>query len=792
MSEPRDYQSLKRKALEKFFDNLNDEQKKAVFTVKGPLLILAGAGSGKTTVIINRIANMIYFGNAYNDNTEFAGVGTAELDFLEGYINGEERDIKRLREIISVNCVSPWNILAITFTNKAANELRSRLDIMLGDSANGICAATFHSACVRMLRREISGHLGGYYNSSFTIYDSDDSLRTIKSVMRDIDVSEKMFPPKSMQSLISSHKDKMLSPEQMASDGGNDYRIQIAAKVYREYQNRLRMSNAMDFDDIINLTVELFEEDPQVLNHYQNLYKYILVDEYQDTNTVQYKLVSMLSSKHENLCVVGDDDQSIYKFRGATIENILSFEDQFDNCTTIRLEQNYRSTQNILTCANVLIKNNGGRKGKNLWTSRGDGEKVTVYRAASDRGESRFVAETILENVKNGEKYNSHAVLYRTNAQSNSIERVLMASGVPYKIFGGLKFYDRKEIKDILAYLAVINNPSDILRLKRIINEPKRGIGDATVTTLEQVTSDLGLTPIEVMRESAELAPLVKKSKQLTELAKMFDELSELADEKPLDELLDILLIRTGYEHYLNEQGEEGATRLENIKELKSTMAMYMESAEEPTLQGFLEEVALFTDLDNLDENSDYVMLMTIHSSKGLEFPYVFIVGTEENIFPNSRCLLSEEDIEEERRLAYVAITRAKKQLYISHAVERMLYGTTSYNKPSRFIKELPEECVEHKSERGIAEVVSNAQTPQNTSGMTLQEQLAVKKKAMQTSTAQKAIDFSVGERVSHNIFGEGTILSLSKMSNDTLLEVAFDKVGTKKIMANFAKIKKV
>lgn len=792
MSEMMDYNSLKKKALEKYFDNLNDMQKEAVFSIKGPLLILAGAGSGKTTVLVNRIANMIFFGDAYNDKTEFAGNGAAELEFLKRFAEGEETDSVRLRDIVAVNCINPWNILAITFTNKAAKELRDRLEKMLGKNAEGICAATFHSACVRILRREIEGHLGGHYNSKFTIYDSDDSVRLIKSILSDNDISVKLFPPKSLLSAISSHKDKMLTPEHMRNEAGSDYRQQIVAKIYREYQNRLQNSNAMDFDDIINLTVRLFEENSNVLNHYQNLYKYILVDEFQDTNTVQYRLVAMLSEKNGNICVVGDDDQSIYKFRGATIENILSFEDSFDTCKIIKLEQNYRSTQNILSSANALIQNNRNRKGKNLWTSSGDGEKVTVYRAASDFGESRFVVDTILENVSKGLKYNDHAILYRMNAQSNSIERALISGGIPYKIFGGLKFYDRKEIKDILSYLAVINNPFDILRLRRIINEPKRKIGDATLLSLEQVTSDLGISAIDVMRQSADLAPLAKKAKALTDLANIFDELTKLAEEEPLDVLLDELMKKSGYERYLIEQGDEGAMRLENINELKSTMAQYMEQSEEPSLSGFLEEVALFTDIDNLDENSDYVMLMTTHASKGLEFPCVFVIGMEEGIFPSQRSFDTEEDLEEERRLAYVAITRAKEKLYISHAIERMLFGNRSYNKQSRFIKELPAECVEHNEEKGIVEAITNSQPPQTVSSMSLQEQLAYKKRAMQGNNNAVLQNFEVGERVKHNIFGEGTIVTVSKMSNDTLLEVSFDKVGTKKIMANFAKIQKL
>ncbi len=789
MTNDNAYLKLKQKALEKYFSKMNDMQKQAVFCIKGPLLILAGAGSGKTTVLVNRIANMIYFGNAYNDPTKYAGTTPDDEKFLQDYADGKVFDSERLKEIVASDCVNPWNILAITFTNKAAGELKERLQNMLGEKGDGITAATFHSACVRILRREI-GALG--YTNSFAIYDSDDQQRVIKACLADMDISDKMFPPRMVASEISRAKDTMKTPDEYIAESQSDYRRLTIGKIYKAYQSRLKTANALDFDDIICLTVKLFEEFPDVLSHYQNLYKYILVDEYQDTNMVQYKLVAMLSQKHKNLCVVGDDDQSIYKFRGATIENILSFEEQFENAKVIRLEQNYRSTQNILNCANELISNNQGRKGKNLWTSSGEGEKVTVYKAATEQGEARFVAETILEDIKNGMKYNDHAVLYRMNAQSNSIERALVAGGIPYKIFGGVKFYDRKEVKDMLAYLSVINNPNDLLRLKRIINEPKRGIGSATIDTLEQIASDLGVSAIQIMRESDTLVPLVKKSKILKSLASFFDEMSEKSEKVPLDELLDAVLSKSGYASAMQALGDEGAARLENINELKTTMINYTKGAEEPSLSGFLEEVALYTDVDSLDENADNVFLMTMHAAKGLEFPVVFAVGMEENIFPSQRSTESIADIEEERRLAYVAVTRAKKKLYLTYSMERMIFGTTNYNRPSRFLKELPSENIEKIEEKGISLTTSlpnNATTA--VQSMSLQEQLALMKKKNSAQNAQPQT-FSVGDKVKHNIFGEGVVLSATKMSNDTMLEVAFEKVGTKKIMANFAKIKKM
>ena len=786
---------LKRNALERFFSRMNPQQKKAVFKINGPLLILAGAGSGKTTVLINRIANMIYFGDAYSCEDDMVNVTDDECGFLKDYAEGRSDDHSRLAEIVAHKTINPWNILAITFTNKAANELKDRLVEMLGEKGSEVNASTFHSACVRILRRECS-NLG--YSSNFTIYDSDDSQRTVKAILKDLDISDKMFPPKVLLSEISRQKDSMVGAKEYEMSCGEDYRLLTVSKIYSEYQHRLKLANAMDFDDIIFNTVKLFEDFPEVLDHYQNLYKYIMVDEYQDTNTAQFRLVRLLAQKNNNICVVGDDDQSIYRFRGATIENILGFEEQF-GCDpekdVIRLEQNYRSTQNILTCANELIKNNASRKGKNLWTDLGEGEKVTVYKAADEKGEAKFIADYILDNVGKGGKYNDHAVLYRMNAQSNSIERALVQSGIPYKIFGGLKFYDRKEIKDVLAYLQVINNNADMLRLKRIINEPKRGIGDSTVALLEQISSDLGEDPITVMKNSADLAPIEKRSKQLISLAEMFTQLGEFAQDNSLSDLLDELLEVSGYGEYLRLQGDEGVGRLENIAELKTTMAQYEEEAESPSLSEFLEQISLFTDIDNLDQDQDYVALMTMHSAKGLEFPVVFVVGMEENIFPSSRSMDSEADIEEERRLAYVAMTRAKKKLILTRACERMLYGHTDRNRKSRFIKELPKELIDKQEQEGLAQAVYTSSANHGelsaVKSMSLRQQLNIRKSEKNTAPAVSQT-FSAGDRIKHKIFGEGTVISAAPMGNDTLLEIAFDSKGTKKIMANYAKVTKI
>ncbi|MGN1480798.1 ATP-dependent helicase [Porcipelethomonas sp.] len=774
---------LKKQALNKYFGKMNERQREAVFAVNGPVLVLAGAGSGKTTVIVNRIANMINFGNAYYDDA-YNG-SDEDCAFLENYINGAEATIEQLKEIIAVSPVKPWNILAITFTNKAAGELKERLSAMLGEDGDNIQAATFHSACVRILRREID-RLG--YHSSFTIYDSDDSQRVLKSCMNDLGISEKQFPPKSVLSEIGFAKDRLMDPDDMADDASGDYRKMVIAKIYKEYQRRLIDSNAVDFDDIIKLTVKILTDFPETLEYYQNRYRYIMVDEYQDTNQAQFRLVSLLSAKHHNLCVVGDDDQSIYKFRGATIENILSFEKQFEGSRVIRLEQNYRSTQTILDAANSIIKNNTSRKPKELWTDAGKGEKIIWYRAQDERDEASFISSRIMDSVRDGGKFSDNAVLYRMNAQSNLVEQALVKSGIPYRVFGGMRFYDRKEIKDITSYMAVINNNNDSLRLRRIINEPKRGIGDSTLSLLDDITRDLGISPLEVMRNADDYPMLAKKSAVLKKTASIFDDLSQFAEENPLDEFFDRLLEKTGYLEYMKSLGDEGITRLENINELKSTVISYMNDADEPSLNGFLEEIALYTDIDKMDANTDAVVMMTVHSAKGLEFNNVFAAGMEDGIFPSGRCFNSEEELEEERRLAYVAVTRAKKKLFLSSAQQRMLFGSTQRNSTSRFIKEIDKDLIEKIDNT----IVRKSSTPpvQSVQSISLQQQIA--KNKAKVKPVQIDASYSAGDRVKHNIFGEGTVLSVKNMANDALLEIAFEKVGTKKIMANFAKMQKL
>ncbi len=782
------YTGLRKKALEKYFSRMNDPQREAVFTVNGPLLVLAGAGSGKTTAIISRIANMISFGNAYNEEQQYP-VPEEDMEFLRDYIDGKADDFERLKEITAQDPVEPWRILAITFTNKAANELKTRLEAMLGPQGLDVNAATFHSACVRILRKEIT-NLG--YSSNFTIYDSDESQKLIRNCMADLGIADKSFNPKVAAGTISSAKDRLMSPEAFMKESENDYKMSTYAKIYREYQKRLLAANALDFDDIIMLTVELFEDFPDVLEHYQNRYRYIMVDEYQDTNYAQFRLVSLLSSKYKNICVVGDDDQSIYRFRGATIENILGFEDQFENCRVIRLEQNYRSTQNILNAANSVIKNNRTRKSKTLWCDEDEGCKVYIYKASDENDEARYVSSAIMADRKAGGMFKDNAVLYRMNAQSNIIERAFVQNNIPYRVYGGMRFYDRKEIKDIVAYLSVLNNQYDMMRFRRIVNEPKRGIGDATIRALDEICVANAVSPIEVMRDAADYPSLSKKANSLGSLAGIFDSLSEKVDTVPLDTLLDELLDRTGYRDYLKLQGTEGETRLENIEELKSTMVEYQKNNEDPTLDGFLADIALYTDLEKMDDDTNCVTLMTIHSAKGLEFENVYVIGMEDGIFPSSRSMYSDEDMEEERRLAYVAITRAKKKLRLIHASQRMLFGTTSRNMKSRFIKEIDPEVI-FKEDRVSTTVPASAKSRSNSAKntMSFQQQLLAKKNS-KPNTTKNAVSYSAGDRVDHDKFGQGTVLSVKPMGNDALLEIAFDEIGTKKIMSNFAMMKKM
>ena len=781
--------AVRRRIIDGFFSRMNPVQRQAIFTMDGPVLILAGAGSGKTTVIINRIANMVQFGDAYTSNSVPEGLTEGDVDFLEAYADGENWEMERAFQLIRHRPVMPWNILAITFTNKAAGELRQRLADMLGETAAEVNASTFHSCCVRILRREIE-KLG--YRGNFAIYDTDDSLRVIRAALKQLNLDEKRFSPKSILGEMGRAKDRLIGPEAFEGTVGDDFRLQVVAKVYKLYQQQLREANAVDFDDIILLTVRLFQQFPEALDYYANRFRYIMVDEYQDTNQAQFELVRLLSSARGNLCVVGDDDQSIYKFRGATIENILQFEDQFPGAQVFRLEQNYRSTQTILDAANAVIAHNTERKGKTLWTQNGTGEKLTVYRAFDENEEARFICDTIQENVRQGARYADHVILYRINAQSQVLERGMVKAAIPYRIIGGLRFYERKEIKDIISYLSVLQNPADTLRLRRIINEPKRKIGEGTVASVVQIAAGEGVPVFQVLERAEEYASLGRKAEDLMKFARMMRSLMDRVDTIPLEELLDQLLEETGYLEMLRAAGFEGQTRLENIEELKSTMKRYEQESDDPTLAGFLEEVSLYTDIDRYDPEADAVVLMTMHSAKGLEFDYVFVAGMEEGLFPGVQSMYDPAQVEEERRLCYVSLTRAKKRLYLTTASQRMLFGQTMRNRPSRFMAELPpEDCdVTDQAAAHRAQVVANA--PKKRPRYTQADRMLGVGQAPAPAASGEQLDFKPGDTISHKVFGPGMVLSVTPMGNDQLVEAAFERVGTKKVMARFARLKKL
>lgn len=776
-------QALRRQVMEKEFSRMNPMQREAVFTTEGPLLILAGAGSGKTTVLVNRIANIVKYGCAYGAREFSVSLTEEEIRMLEEYRDGTQEYTDEIADLLAVRPAKPWQILAITFTNKAAGELKERLEAMLGPDGQDIWASTFHSTCARILRRD--GESIGY-TSHFTIYDTDDSKRVMKECQRLLNIDDKMLSHKTLLHEISHAKDSLISPEDYLNDAGDDVRLRKIGEAYRLYEKLLRDADAMDFDDMIVNTVKLLEENEEVRTRYQNRFRYVMVDEYQDTNHAQYLLTSLLAGGSGNLCVVGDDDQSIYRFRGATIENILSFEEQYHKAKVIRLEQNYRSTQNILDAANAVISHNTERKGKNLWTANGPGEKIVVDNAFDEQEESTFIADTIMDSVKGGRKWSDHAVLYRMNAQSNAIERTFVRMGVPYRVIGGHRFYERKEIRDALAYLSVISNPADNIRLRRIINEPKRGIGATTINHAAQIAAGLGLSLYEVISHADEYEQLVRAAPRLRAFTQIIDGLAEAAEELPLNELFEKAMRDTGYLDSLALDRETYQDRLENIQELSSNLLRYSEDNEEGDLNGFLEEVALMTDIDNYNEEADTVVLMTLHSAKGLEFPVVFIPGMERGIFPGIQSLYSASEMEEERRLAYVGITRAKERLYLTHARTRMLYGSTSHNAPSPFLEEIPEGLVEEKRKVTLSQQkpsVQRATKPKKTFDHSFGP-AAPKPSA-------PAGSYRVGDTVGHKLFGTGVVLSAQPMGNDTLLEIAFEKAGTKKLMANFARLTK-
>ena len=788
--------AARRRYIESQFSHLNPMQRQAVLSTDGPLLLLAGAGSGKTTVLINRIANLIRFGCGSDSDLVPDTVTEEDVLFLEGLHSPlSDGDANRAEYLCGVEPVAPWNILAVTFTNKAANELKERLVRLLSPEASQVWAMTFHSACCRILRRhaELLGYTG-----SFTIYDTADSERVMKDIIKDMGLDDKTFPAKYVLNIISKEKDAMTTPQEMLerAEASGQYQSVHIARAYRKYQRQLKENNAVDFDDIILLTVKLLQEHEDVRRYYQRKFRYVLVDEYQDTNHLQYLLTGLLAGGYENICVVGDDDQSIYRFRGATIANILDFEKEYPAARVIRLEQNYRSTQSILNAANAVIANNVGRKGKRLWTSNPQGDPVVVYEAADERAEASFVVSQILAGRQRGRVMKDHAILYRTNAQSNALEYDLKRNAIPYRIIGGTRFFDRAEVKDMLAYLCVINNRSDDLRLKRIINVPARGLGPKALDTVQRLAEAEGVSLYSVVSAPDQFASLEKAAGKLQAFSDLIEGLAQLlVAGMPLPEFYEELMHRTGYVRMLEEKPtEENKTRLENVKELKSSIVSYAENDPDPTLAGFLEEIALYTDLEEYNADDDAVVLMTMHAAKGLEFPHVFLVGFEDGLFPGMRAIGDREEMEEERRLCYVAITRAKQQLTISHARSRMLYGRTASAMASRFLREIPVDLTVKKGGFNRAYSEAAGGTERGASASYGQPRVAPKPgylagTAPAAAPSKGMLELNRGDMVEHAAFGSGLVLSVMKMGGDALVEIAFDKFGTKKLMAKAASV---
>ncbi len=812
----------RRAAIELDYIELNPEQRKAVLATEGPLLLLAGAGSGKTTVLISRVANLMKYGRGSDSDEVSDHITEEDLVFLEAYVASEGKTGSKARqeELCKLDPAVPWSIIAITFTNKAAGELKERLERMLGSAANDVWASTFHSSCVRILRRDIE-RLG--YSKSFTIYDSADAERVVKDIIKDFNLDDKAFPARAILGQISRAKDamKMGSDFVAECEKAGDFRLQKIAKVYAEYERRLKDANALDFDDIILHTVRLLQGFEDVRDYYQRKFRYVLVDEYQDTNNLQYLLTSLLAGRYENICVVGDDDQSIYRFRGATIENILSFESQYRGARVIRLERNYRSTKNILEASNAVIKNNQGRKGKELWTELGEGDKVQLYTAMNENDEAQHVSSQVMSNFSEGRRWKDHAVLYRMNAQSNQMEIAFKRNGIPYRIIGGTRFFDRAEVKDMLAYLCVLNNPNDDLRLQRIINNPPRGIGATTIERAQVIATQEGLSLWEVVRSPQPYPELQKAAIKLKLFTDMMDGLTALLGELSLPDFYEELITRTGYTVMLEQKNTvEDRTRLENVRELLTSINGYLENAAEPSLSGFLDEIALYTDLDNHDPNEDCVVMMTMHAAKGLEFPVVFVVGVEEGIFPGIRAIGEMEEMEEERRLCYVAMTRAKEKLYMTCAAQRMLFGRTSNNRPSRFVGEIPDNFVEksgrsylsestdtgegwlpaadHGGERkpastgvgrggGFDRGYSGGYSGRTSSAGSAQPRPSVVSAPNRQTAGAALPDYQKGDMVTHKAFGKGMVISVQKVGGDALAEIAFDKVGTKRLMLKSA-----
>ena len=791
------YLTAKRKLFEKAYGTLNEKQREAVFAVNGPVLVLAGAGSGKTTVLVKRVAYLIRYGNAYESDLVPLDVTEQEVASLEAAQNLSVPELLPILDEFAVDPCPPWRVLAITFTNKAANEIKHRLESAFDDPivASDIWAGTFHSICMRILRKfgDRVGYLPGV-----SVYDTEDTKKAITNAIKQCRIDEKSLPVKSVQHAISRAKDKLMGPGEMLRQAGSNYRDRQIAKVYEVYQAQLRASNALDFDDIIMQTVLLLKKDDEARSYYQERFRYVCVDEYQDTNEAQFVLTQLLAGGHRNIMVVGDDDQSIYRFRGATIENILGFDRVYEDARVIKLEQNYRSTQNILNGANAVIANNEGRRGKTLWTSNGEGQRIHTKKLNDALDEARFIVDTVRAKVEAGEaSFRDFAVLYRTNAQSATLERIMAKSGIPYRFLGGTRFTDRKEIRDIVAYLQVICNHNDRERLMRIINEPKRKIGDRTLDAVEELAREEGQGIFYILEHADQYVALGRSAQQLMHFAGLINELTALSTTMSPSEIVNETLDRSGYRKMLEDAGEEEAERLENIGEFINNVVDYEKDNDGATLSGFLEETALVADVDRYDETADAMVLMTIHSAKGLEFPIVFVPGFEDGLFPGMQAILAADvEMEEERRLAYVAITRAKRELFLLYAQSRLLYGRTQYNPPSRFLKEIPPEVLDDmtppKHVMTQEERVERAKEYMKHSKYRFDEYTVGQDLFAKTPVRGGGTELDVGDRVKHVSFGEGTILSVKQMGTDKMYEVMFDKVGTKKLMATYARLKKL
>ncbi len=790
------YLTVKRALFDRYYRSLNSMQRAAVYHINSPLLVLAGAGSGKTTVLVRRIAYMIRFGNAYHSDYVPFDLDERHVEALERALNEPltDEELEGLLSEFTNNPCPPWRVLAITFTNKAAGEIKARLASAFPedpDLASNIWAGTFHSICMRILRR-FSDAAG--LREGFTIYDTDDTKKAIGAVMKEQNIDEKTLNIKSVIRHISDAKEKLITPDEFLLEFGNDYKMKQIAKIYEAYQKRMEGSNALDFDDIIFYTVKLLENNEEVRNTYQSQFRYVSVDEYQDTNEAQFRLTALLAGGYRNLMVVGDDDQSIYRFRGATIANILQFDRRFNDAKVIRLEQNYRSTQPILDAANAVISHNENRKGKTLWTNREGGEKIQVLNPEHQNAEARKIIDIIGKKVAAGEcAYRDFAVLYRTNAQSNALETTFTRSGIPYRMLGGVRFADRKEIRDIVAYLQLINNHSDKERLLRIINEPRRKIGDRTLAAIEEIAAMEGVSMFDVISHADRYMALSRSAASLLDFAGLISSLTELADVMSLDDFVNEVLERSGYRQMIIDMGPEEADRLDNLNEFISNVKEYQDSTDTPTLTEFLEVTALVADVDRYDDTADAVVMMTIHSAKGLEFPRVFLPGFEEGLFPSSQTIMEgPEALEEERRLAYVAITRAKDELYILHAASRLLYGRTGANPPSRFLDEIPANLIEREKRAvptqrfGVAQY--NFEKSKYAAAKEHVNVGGIEKKVPKTTPCV----LSPGDRVRHMLFGEGLIISVQKMGADYLYEIAFDTKGTKRLMSTYAKLTKI